>query len=124
MPEFKATFVRQRKYMFFLLSFYVLGWGFTPYQPVFLGLFLGTSFSLFNLWLMIKKIDQFGEAVVKGRKISSIGMISRMAMAVLAVIVAMEYPDYLHLISVIMGLMTIYIVIMIDFFIQTFLLRK
>ena len=37
-----------------------------------------------------------------------------MATAVFAVMIAMEYPDYIHLISVVIGLMTAYIVIMID----------
>lgn len=123
MPEYYAMFARQRKYLFYLLSIYVLGWGFTPYQPVFLGLIIGTSLSLFNLWLMIKKVDQFGEAVVNGGKIRSIGLFSRMATAVLAVIIATEYPEHVHLISILMGLMTIYIVIMIDFIIQAFLSR-
>ncbi|WP_102273616.1 ATP synthase subunit I [Cytobacillus massiliigabonensis] len=124
MPELKATYVRQRKYIFLLLSIYVLGWGFTSYQSIFLGLVLGTSCSLFNLWLLARKTEQFGNAVANGEKIRSLGMVSRMAMAVLAVFVAMEYPEKVHLISVVFGLMTSYVVIMIDFFLQTFHLRK
>ena len=42
MPELKATYVRQRKYIFLLLSIYVLGWGFTSYQSIFLGLVKAT----------------------------------------------------------------------------------
>lgn len=118
MPEFKMMFVRQRKMMLFLLSFYVLGWGFTSYQSIFLGLILGTSLSLFNLWLMTRKIDQFGQAVETGRKVRSLGSFSRMATGALAVVITLRYPDHFHLISVIIGLMTSYIVIMIDFFIQ------
>ncbi|MFE8701851.1 ATP synthase subunit I [Cytobacillus sp. FJAT-54145] len=120
MPELKAIYIRQRKYIFLLLSLYVLGWGFTSYQTIFLGLILGTSLSLFNLWLLARKTDKFGEAVAKGEKVRSLGMLSRMATAVLAVMLALEYPDKLHLYSVIFGLMTSYIVIMIDFFLQAF----
>lgn len=47
-----------------------------------------------------------------------------MATAVFAVMIALEYPDKLHLISVVFGLMTSYIVIMIDYFLQSFQLRK
>jgi len=118
MPEITAIYLRQRKYIFFLLSIYVLGWGFTTYKTIFLGLILGTSLSLFNLWLLARRTDKFGEAVAKGEKVRSLGMMSRMATAVLAVMLALEYPDKLHLYSVILGLMTSYIVIMIDFFLQ------
>jgi ATP synthase protein I len=115
---------RMRKYIFFLLAIYILGWGFTSYQPVFLGLFVGTGLSLFNLWLMVRKTNGFGDAVLQGKKIRSLGSMSRMATAAFAVMIALEYPDKLHLISVVLGLMTSYIVIMIDFFLQSFHLRK
>ncbi|MEH6991259.1 ATP synthase subunit I [Neobacillus drentensis] len=120
MPEFQTMFVRQRKWMFFILSFYVLGWGFTAHQSIFLGLILGTSLSLFNLWLMARKIDKFGQAVTEGRQIRSLGSFSRMATAALAIVITLRYPEQFHLISVVIGLMTSYIVIMIDFFTHNF----
>ncbi len=116
MPEFQTMFARQRKWMFFLLSFYVLGWGFTAHQSIFLGLILGTSLSLFNLWLMARKIDKFGQAAAEGRPVRSLGSFSRMATGALAIVITLKYPDQFHLISVVIGLMTSYIVIMIDFF--------
>jgi ATP synthase protein I len=116
MLEFQTMFTRQRKWMFLLLSFYVLGWGFTSQQSVFLGLILGTSLSLFNLWLMARKIDKFGQAAAEGRTIRSLGSFSRMATGALAIVITMRYPEQFHLISVVIGLMTSYIVIMIDFF--------
>lgn len=124
MPEIQERFNRQRKYMLFLLSFFVLGWGFTSYQSIFLGLILGTVLSFFNLWLIFRKMIQFREAVEKGQKVRSLGTVSRLASAALAVIIALEYPEHIHLISVVLGLMTSYLVIMIDFFLQSFHLRK
>lgn len=124
MPEIQERFSRQRKYMLFLLSFFVLGWGFTSYQSIFLGLILGMVLSFFNLWLIVRKMIQFREAVEKEQKVRSLGTMSRMASAALAVIIALEYPEYFHLISVVLGLMTSYLVIMIDFFLQSFHLRK
>ncbi|AYA78166.1 ATP synthase subunit I [Robertmurraya korlensis] len=120
MPEIQSIYIRQRKYIFFLLALYVLGWGFTSYQTIFLGLILGTSLSLFNLWLLARRTIKFGDAIAKGEKVRSLGMFSRMATAVLAVMITLEYPDKLHLYSVIIGLMTSYVVIMIDFFLQAF----
>lgn len=124
MPELQTMFLRQRRWMFFLLSIYVLGWGFTSYQSIFLGLIFGTCLSLFNLWLMVRKTVKFGESVDQGKKVRSLGSFSRFATAALAVVVSMRYPEELHLISVVIGLMTAYIVIMIDFFIQHFHLHK
>jgi ATP synthase protein I len=120
MPELQTMFLRQRRWMFFLLSIYVLGWGFTSYQSIFLGLIFGTCLSLFNLWLMVRKTVKFGESVDQGKKVRSLGSFSRFATAALAVVVSMRYPEELHLISVVIGLMTAYIVIMIDFFTQHF----
>jgi len=124
MTEIQVIFERQRKYIFFLLSIYVLGWGFTDFQPVFAGLFIGTSISLFNLWLLASRTKNFGDAVLHGKRVRSFGFISRLAASVLVVIIAREYPDHIHLISVILGLMTSYFVIMIDFIIQSLYIRR
>jgi ATP synthase protein I len=123
MPDYELIYKRVRKYIFYLLALYVLGWGFTSHQSIYLGLILGTSLSLFNLWILVRKTKQFGEVMVNGGKIRSLGLLTRMATAVFAVIVAMEYPNYIHLVSVVIGLMTVYIVIMIDS-IFAFRLRK
>lgn len=104
--------------MVFILAIYVLGWGFTDYQTVFAGLMLGTSLSLYNLWLINQKMKKFDQAIVEGKKIKSLGTMTRFASAGLAVIIAMEYPEHFHLISVVLGLMTAYFVIVIDFFIH------
>ncbi len=118
MPEIQLLFNRHRKYIFTLLSIYTLGWVFTSYQTIFLGLILGTSIGLYGHWQWARKMSGFGDAVLAGKKIRSLGTLARMAGAILAVIIATRYPDKFHLLSVIMGLMTPYIVIMIDYLIQ------
>lgn len=117
MNEYNNMIARQRKWMFYLLALMVLGWGFTPYQTVFLGLLLGTTLSFFNLWVMQRKINRFGQAISKGDKVYGIGTFTRLASAAVAVVIAMRYDVYFHMIGVIFGLMTTYVVIMIDFFI-------
>lgn len=124
MQDVKSIYMKQRKSLFFLLSFYVLGWGFTSYKTIFLGLVLGTACSLFNLWLLAKRMDKFEAALMSGRNVRSLGMFSRMATAVVAVMLALEYPEHLHFYSVIVGLMTSYIVIMIDFLMQALTNKK
>jgi ATP synthase protein I len=124
MPEYQVIFTQVRKYILFLLALFVLAWGFSPQKTIFLGLILGTSLSLFNLWILTKKMDRFSAAMEQGRAMRSFGFLSRVATAVFAVIIAMNYPEYFHLISVIIGLMTAYIVIMINSFVQHFRVYK
>ncbi|MFD1708739.1 ATP synthase subunit I [Siminovitchia sediminis] len=119
MDNLQLVFNRHRKYILYLLAVLVLGWGFTPYQTIFMGLILGTGVSFFNIWLMVRRMNKFGEAVLSGRKMRSLGTISRMAAAVLAVYIAMQYPDIFNLISVIIGLMTSYFLIVTDALIST-----
>ena len=48
----------------------------------------------------------------------SLGSLTRMAVGALAAVIALRYPEEFHMVSVVMGLMTVYLVIMIDYFIQ------
>jgi len=96
----------------------VLGWGFTAYKTVFLGLILGTAGSLYILFSLVQKSKQFSKAYDEGRAVRSLGTMSRFATAGLAVLIVMKYPEMFHLGSMVIGLMTAYFVIIIDFFLQ------
>jgi ATP synthase protein I len=125
MPEIRVIFERQRKYIFFLLSFYLFGWAvFTDYQALFAGLIVGTAVSLYNLWLLARKTWNFGDAILQGKKIRSLGSFSRFAAAGLVIFLALEYPEHVHLVSAVLGLVTSYFVIMIDFLIQSVHIRR
>lgn len=119
MTEFKKLFSHQIKYMIYIIALFVLGWGLTSYKQVFAGLLLGSVISLYFLWSTARKIDMLGQAVVEGGKAMSLGTFSRLASAILAVMIATRYPEYFHLVSVVIGLMTSYVVIMITFFIHS-----
>lgn len=123
MDDLQQLFNRLRKYILYLLAVFVLGWGFTGHQSIFMGLILGTVASLFNLWTMARRTEKLGQAVSEGKKVRSLGTLSRMAAAVLAVFIASKYPETFHLPSVVIGLMTSYIVIVIDALISA-ILRK
>jgi ATP synthase protein I len=116
MPDFRVLFNRQLKWIFYLLSIYVLGWGFTSYQTIFLGLILGTCFGFLNLWLLVRKTESFDKKVSEGKKVRSLGSLSRMAVGGIAALIALRYPEYFNVFSLVIGLMTSYIVIMIDYF--------
>jgi ATP synthase protein I len=119
MEKFQQMFLRQLKYILYLLSLYTLGWGFTAYKTFFLSLILGTVISILMLWSLTRKIDKLGQAVLERKKVRTIGTLSRLALAALAAVIALEYPQYFSIVPVVLGLMTSYIVIIIDF-----LLRK
>jgi ATP synthase protein I len=124
MSDINQMFSRQRRYLYLLLSVYVLGYGFTSYKPVFAGLLLGTGFSLMILLLLVKRSNSFDKAIAQGKKVQSLGSLSRMATAALAIMIALKYEDQFHTVSVVVGLMTTYVVIIIDYFFQAFLKRK
>lgn len=115
MQQYDNMVTRQRKWMFYLLALIVLGAGFTPYPRIFLGLLLGAVLSFYNLWLMQRKIKQFGQAIVENGSARGIGTFTRLASAALAVLLALRFEDYFHMIAVVLGLMTSYLVIIIDF---------
>lgn len=121
MTEYQLVFRRQLKWMLNILAVFLVGWGLTDYKEVFISLVLGTTFSFYFLWSMYYKINQFGQAVVDQKRAKTLGSLQRYAIAGLAVLIAMRFPETFHLISVVLGLMTFYIVIMIDFFIQSLL---
>ncbi|UBZ21011.1 hypothetical protein JS608_00010 [Bacillus amyloliquefaciens] len=63
---------------------------------------------------MTRRMNAFDKAVAKGKSIRSLGSAARWCNAILAMAVAFKYPDKVSVASVIIGLMTIYPVIMID----------
>jgi ATP synthase protein I len=118
MQELAEMFNRQRKYIVYALGIYVLGAVFTAYDRIFQGLILGTMFSLFIFWSMVQKNKKFAEAAAQGKKMKSLGSLTRMSVGALAAVIALRYPEQFQMVSVVMGLMTVYFVIMIDYFIQ------
>lgn len=84
-----------------------------PHRDLFSGIALGMSISLYNLWILQRKIKLLGEAAAKEGKRTSTGMVIRFAAAALGALIAMKLEW--NLIGYIVGLMTVYPVIMIDF---------
>ena len=115
MPEFIEMYNRARKWMLYLMSIYVLGWGFTTYKAIFLGLLLGTALSYLNLIMLVRHMHKFDKSVTNGKKVRSVGSISRLTIAALAAVIAIRWSHYFNIIFVIVGLMTNYLVIMIDY---------
>jgi ATP synthase protein I len=107
-----------RKSALFLLLMYAAGWGMTEYKTLFLSLFFGTSMGFYSVWLLANRVMNFGRAVAEGKRVRSLGTVSRMAIAVLAAFVALRFPGYFSIVPVVLGLMTPYFVIIIDYFLH------
>ncbi|MCQ6264899.1 ATP synthase subunit I [Fictibacillus sp. WQ 8-8] len=114
MTEYTMTYRRYIKYTLFMLSFFVLGYGVTSCKSIFLGLSFGTLFSLFNLWSMYSSIERLGQAVINQQKVRTMGSLSRLLMGGLAALIAIRFPQFFNLLSVVIGLMTVYIIMLID----------
>ena len=115
MNNYSVMINRQRKWMLYLLAISVIGWGFTDYQVIFQSLIIGIVAGFFNLFLLQKKIDIMGEKAANNQPAKSLGTLSRFAAAALVVVIILRYPEQFHIIAAVVGLMTPYLVIMIDF---------
>lgn len=118
MQDMQIMFRRQLKYIFYLLALFVLGWGFTEHNTLFAGLVLGLAFGALNIWLLMRNVTKIGEAAAKGIRVRSLGSVSRFASAILAAMIALKYPDEFDIIATVLGLVTSYIVMIIDFLIH------
>nr|WP_281419644.1 ATP synthase subunit I [Bacillus alkalicola] len=96
-----------------IIIFMVIALFFTNTQ-FFLGLTLGAVFSLFNLLSMYKQVKAIGNILDGGTAKWSFGSLARVIYAVLAVIIAMRFPEYFDLMGVIIGLMVTYVLILIE----------
>ncbi|MDY0394228.1 hypothetical protein RWE15_06715 [Virgibacillus halophilus] len=67
---------------------------------------------------MQKKTQELANAVADKQRAKGIGMISRFAAAIIAVMIALKFEAYFQLVAVLIGLMTSYPVIIIEFFIN------
>src|SRR5699024_12189434 len=85
-----------------------------PEKHFFSGMALGLSIGLYNLWLLQRKVNLQADAAAREGKRIGTGSISRFAAAALGAIIAMRFEW--SMIGYIIGLMTIYPVIIIGFF--------
>ncbi|WP_249869327.1 ATP synthase subunit I [Oceanobacillus saliphilus] len=125
MYEFESMVTRQRKWMLYFLALMVIGAGFLPYHRVFLGLILGGSVSFYNLWLLQHKTEVLADSFAgSGKKRRGLGTFTRMATAILAVLIAHRYEAYFHIIAVVIGIVSSYFVMALDILFRMIRQRK
>lgn len=116
--EYRQRVVRIIRYSLIVLSVFIIG-GLTPYQDIFFGLALGTVVSILNLSITANKVNKIGEVAANKDLHTSprpifTGMLSRFALAILAIMFALEYPQYFNFISTLVGLFVAQVIAVID----------
>lgn len=114
MDGLREIFTRLKRIIIFILAIFVLGWGFTPYQDIFAGLIIGTLFGIYNMWILVRRMDKFDRAVAEGSKIRSLGTALRFASGVAAVAIAILFAEHIHLVSTVIGLMIPYVLLLTE----------
>lgn len=120
---YKQRVIRISKYTAILLIIFLVG-VFTPLSNIFLGLLVGTTVSLINTVFTAWKINIIGgiaaTASSHDNRRASAGMLTRIALSVLAIMVAMEYPDYFNIYSTLIGLFIVQVITVVDGIIYKF----
>ena len=114
MEGLREIYTRLKKMIFFILAFCVIGWGFTPYQDMFAGLIIGTLFGVYNMWILVRRMEKFDRAVAEGSKVRSLGTALRFASGVAAVAIAILFAEHIHLVSTVIGLMVPYALLLAE----------
>lgn len=124
MVEYERMAERQRKWMLYLLLIFFVGAMLLPYKRVILGLLLGHVVSYYSLRLLHNRAKAFGEAIVEEKRSLGLGTFLRLLGAALAIIIAMKFEHKIHIIAVVFGLITSYIVIVADYTIYSIRQQK
>lgn len=118
MEEYERLVESQRKWMLYLLVFFLIGASVTSYQRIFLSLLLGYVVGYYSLRFLQSRIKAFGRAVVERGSSAHLGTFIRLAGIAVVVIISLRYPEKIHLISVVIGLAIAYLILFIDFTIK------
>ncbi|WP_281883186.1 ATP synthase subunit I [Paenibacillus sp. YYML68] len=103
----------------FFLSALLLVWAFVPDYRVYVnGLILGSAVSLINAWILSVKIEALTKVILdksedSGRRRFNMGFISRISVALLAIIIAVKVPHLFHIAATIIGFAFVQVVVLL-----------
>lgn len=103
-----------------------IGYLFTPYSTYLLGLMIGLSASFLNLWTNFRNAkvitelkDKLRPSVYFSYVLVGFGFVMRVALAIIAVWLALRFPGQIDLASVVIGLASLYIAMIVGMLLQT-----
>jgi len=97
------------RFALFFLSICLLAWALSvPLRPYVAGLILGVLVSLFNAYLLKRRIEVITLYSLQNKgKRASLGFVSRVCSTLFAVMIAVKYAEQIHLVTTIIGLFLI-----------------
>lgn len=83
--------------MYCLLGVMLLGWWMTPFSAQLVGISIGLLVSMYCAWILGRRIEKFGDSIVKKEKAPMLGMMNRFAAAILGAIIMyeIEHREYM-----------------------------
>ncbi|HFK1730756.1 ATP synthase subunit I [Bacillus pacificus] len=80
-----------------LLGVMLLGWLMTPFRAQFVGISIGLIVSMYCAWILGRRIEKFGNSIIKKEKAPMLGMMNRFAAAILGAIIMyeIEHREYM-----------------------------
>ncbi|MED0965353.1 ATP synthase subunit I [Bacillus cereus] len=100
--------------MYCLLGVMLLGWFMTPFPAHFVGISIGLLVSMYCVWILGRRIEKFGDSIVKKEKAPMLGMVNRFAAAILGAIIMYEIEHQNFMWTFAAGIMGGYFLIVIN----------
>lgn len=100
--------------MYCLLGAMVLGWLMTPFSAQFVGVGIGLLVSMYCAWILGRRIEKFGNSIVKKEKAPMLGMMNRFAAAILGAIIMYEIEHREYMWTFAAGIMGGYFLVIIN----------
>lgn len=115
MEEYNRLVERQRKWMLYLLMFFLITILITPYERFFMSLLLGYAAGYYSLRFLQSRIKAYVQAVVTEGRTRSLGTFMRIASIGIIVLLASRFPDKIHIPWFALGIGLAYVVLFVDF---------
>ncbi len=100
--------------MYSLLGVMLLGWFITPFPAQFVRISIGLLVSMYCVWILGRRIEKFGDSIVKKEKAPMLGMMNRCAAAILGAIIMYEIEHHNFMWTFAAGIMSGYFLIIIN----------
>ncbi|BCC51531.1 MULTISPECIES: ATP synthase subunit I [Bacillus cereus group] len=97
-----------------LLGVMLLGWLMTPFRAQFVGISIGLLVSMYCAWILGRRIEKFGNSIVKKEKAPMLGMMNRFAAAILGAIIMYEIEHREYMWTFAAGIMSGYFLVIIN----------
>ncbi|CUB55704.1 ATP synthase subunit I [Bacillus cereus] len=97
-----------------LLGVMLVGWLMTPFRAQFVGGSIGLLVSMYCAWILGRRIEKFGDSIVKKEKAPMLGMMNRFAAAILGAIIMYEIEHREYMWTFAAGIMGGYFLVIIN----------